>query len=64
MTLRPFEHLTATSLKQASALFAKHRKKAVIVGGGTDLLGVLKDSVRPANPIYWSTSNPSRNYDS
>lgn len=50
MTLRQFEHLTATSLKQASALLAQHRKKAAIIGGGTDLLGVLKDSVRPANP--------------
>jgi len=50
MTLRPFEHLMATSLKQASALLAKYRKKAAIIGGGTDLLGVLKDSVRPSNP--------------
>ena len=50
MVLRPLAHQTATSLAQARALLAEHRDQAALVAGGTDLLGVLNDNIRPVHP--------------
>jgi NADPH-dependent glutamate synthase beta subunit-like oxidoreductase len=50
MTLPPFTHATAASLDEAAALKARHPGVAVVVAGGTDLLGTLKDRVHPATP--------------
>jgi NADPH-dependent glutamate synthase beta subunit-like oxidoreductase len=49
MGLRKFEHIAARSLDEASTL-AGQDKKAVVIAGGTDLLGILKDAVHPVYP--------------
>jgi len=48
--LRSFKHQNVTSLEEASNLLGKYGTKAVAIAGGTDLLGVLKDNVRPEYP--------------
>ena len=48
--LRSFKHRNVTSLEEASNLLGKYGSKAVAIAGGTDLLGVLKDNVRPEYP--------------
>jgi NADPH-dependent glutamate synthase beta subunit-like oxidoreductase/CO/xanthine dehydrogenase FAD-binding subunit len=50
MALRHFEHLAASSVDQAVKLAAAHPDRTAYVAGGTDLLGALKDGVRPAYP--------------
>ncbi len=50
MALRSFKHLNATSLDQTVSVLAKHREKAALIAGGTDLLGVLKDNIHPIYP--------------
>jgi len=48
--LRSFKHQSVTSLEEASNLLCKYGTKAVAIAGGTDLLGALKDNVRPEYP--------------
>jgi NADPH-dependent glutamate synthase beta subunit-like oxidoreductase len=50
MSMRNFEHLSPTSLEEALAEADGKRGRAVFVAGGTDLLGILKDRVRPDYP--------------
>lgn len=50
MTLKNFQHVSASSLKEASAILARARGTAAVIAGGTDLLGVLKDHVHPNGP--------------
>ncbi|MGO9307867.1 MAG: FAD binding domain-containing protein [Spirochaetia bacterium] len=50
MGLRKFDHVTAKSLDEAVALVGSRRKSAVVIAGGTDLLGILKDEVHPVYP--------------
>jgi NADPH-dependent glutamate synthase beta subunit-like oxidoreductase len=50
MALRSFEHVAVTSLEEAVAVAAEHRQTAVLVAGGTDVLGILKDQVHPHYP--------------
>jgi NADPH-dependent glutamate synthase beta subunit-like oxidoreductase/CO/xanthine dehydrogenase FAD-binding subunit len=50
MALRGFEHVSVQSLEQAAAAIAGRGEKAVVVAGGTDLLGILKDNVHPSYP--------------
>jgi NADPH-dependent glutamate synthase beta subunit-like oxidoreductase/CO/xanthine dehydrogenase FAD-binding subunit len=50
MALRPVDHVAAASLDEAARLGATPGKKVALVAGGTDLLGVLKDNVRPRYP--------------
>jgi NADPH-dependent glutamate synthase beta subunit-like oxidoreductase len=50
MPMRHLEHVVASSLDEAVRLSAEHGKKAAIVAGGTDLLGVLKDNIHPSYP--------------
>jgi NADPH-dependent glutamate synthase beta subunit-like oxidoreductase/CO/xanthine dehydrogenase FAD-binding subunit len=45
--MRPFKHLTAQSLEEATALLEQAGGKARIIAGGTDLLGELKDAILP-----------------
>ena len=45
MTLRNFKHISASSLKEATAILSKGNGQAVAIAGGTDLLGVLKDKI-------------------
>ena len=51
MTLRRFEHKTAASVKDAVSLLSARPGKAVAIAGGTDLLGALKDGIRPDYPV-------------
>jgi len=46
--MRPFKHINAASLEQASA--ALGNGDARIISGGTDLLGTLKDNILPEYP--------------
>ena len=41
--MKTFQHCTARSIRQATSLLAKHRGKARVNAGGSDLLGDLKD---------------------
>ncbi len=50
MGMRTFDHIAVTSLQDAVAQVGKHRKAAAVVAGGTDILGILKDDVRPVYP--------------
>ena len=50
MGMRTFDHVTVRSLAEAQAEVGKHRKKAAVVAGGTDILGILKDEVHPVYP--------------
>jgi NADPH-dependent glutamate synthase beta subunit-like oxidoreductase len=50
MSMRNFEHLSAATLDEALRESAGKRGKAAFVAGGTDLLGILKDGVRPDYP--------------
>lgn len=50
MALRDFDHRAASSVDQAVKLAAEHPGRAAFVAGGTDLLGSLKDGVRPDFP--------------
>jgi xanthine dehydrogenase YagS FAD-binding subunit len=43
--LPPVEHLTAHSVDEAVGWLAKYGEKAKVVGGGTDLLGLMKDKI-------------------
>lgn len=48
--MRPFEHVSASSVEEACALLAERPGLARANAGGTDLLGALKDSVYPTYP--------------
>ncbi len=52
MALISFKHSNATSLDQAVSNLAKHKEKAALIAGGTDLLGVLKDNIHPTYPEF------------
>jgi NADPH-dependent glutamate synthase beta subunit-like oxidoreductase/CO/xanthine dehydrogenase FAD-binding subunit len=45
--MKPFMHLTAQSLEEATALLEQAGGKARIIAGGTDLLGEMKDAILP-----------------
>ena len=48
--MRSFRHYQARSLREAASLLAKHRGKAKVNAGGTDLLGCLRDACLPDYP--------------
>ena len=50
MTLRSFKHLEATSLDQAVAISGVQQERTVVMAGGTDLLGALKDNIYAKYP--------------
>ena len=50
MGMHTFDHIAVTSIQDAVAQVGKHRKAAAVVAGGTDILGILKDEVRPLSP--------------
>jgi NADPH-dependent glutamate synthase beta subunit-like oxidoreductase/CO/xanthine dehydrogenase FAD-binding subunit len=50
MTLQPVKYIAAESLQSAEALLKENQGQAVVLAGGTDILGVLKDGVHPDSP--------------
>ena len=48
--MRPFKHIQASSLEEAASL-ASH-EDVMVIAGGTDLLGTLKDECLPWYPNY------------
>jgi NADPH-dependent glutamate synthase beta subunit-like oxidoreductase len=50
MGMHTFDHISVASLDEAAARLGQDRTKAAVVAGGTDLLGILKDGVRPVSP--------------
>jgi len=48
--MRPFIHINARTVRQATAALAKHNGQARLNAGGTDLFGVLKDEFLPLYP--------------
>ncbi|MGB4585903.1 MAG: FAD binding domain-containing protein, partial [Rectinemataceae bacterium] len=50
MGMQKFDHIAAKSLDDAVTQLGKFRKSAVVVAGGTDILGILKDEVHPVYP--------------
>ncbi len=41
--MKPFDYYTVTSVAQAVSLLSKHRHKAAVLAGGSDLLAMMKD---------------------
>ncbi|MBE3063446.1 MAG: FAD binding domain-containing protein, partial [Spirochaetes bacterium] len=50
MGMRTFDHIAVKSLREAVAQVGKYHKRAAVVAGGTDILGILKDEVHPVYP--------------
>ena len=48
--MRPFKHIQASSLEEAASLAS--REGVMVIAGGTDLLGTLKDECLPWYPNY------------
>jgi len=48
--VRTFTHINARTIEEAHLILGKHKGKAVINAGGTDLLGALKDEILPSYP--------------
>ena len=49
--MRPFEHLNASSTKDAVRLLSEKKGKARVIAGGTDLLSTLKGEVHEDYPV-------------
>ena len=50
-----FTHYNARTIREALDLLEKHRGKAKLNAGGTDLLGTLKEAASPTIPRRSST---------
>ncbi len=48
--MRSFQHIDVKTLSEACRLLKKHKEKARMIAGGTDLLGILKDKILPSYP--------------
>jgi NADPH-dependent glutamate synthase beta subunit-like oxidoreductase/CO/xanthine dehydrogenase FAD-binding subunit len=48
--MREFKHINVKSPQTASAALEKCKGAAVLIAGGTDILGILKDEVHPVYP--------------
>ncbi len=48
--MRPFKHIQASSIEEAASLAA--HEDVMVIAGGTDLLGTLKDECLPYYPNY------------
>ena len=48
--MRPFKHIQASTLEEAASLAA--HEGVMVIAGGTDLLGTLKDECLPVYPNY------------
>jgi xanthine dehydrogenase YagS FAD-binding subunit len=50
--MKEFTHINATSVDSAVSALAEYGDKAMVLAGGTDLLGELVDRVSPTQPEY------------
>ena len=48
--MKYFKHSNASSVDEAISQLKDHKGKAVLIAGGTDLLGVLKTEILPDYP--------------
>jgi xanthine dehydrogenase YagS FAD-binding subunit len=48
--VKPFKHFNAYTVNEAGAIIGRYGRRAVIIAGGTDLLGKMKDQVLPTYP--------------
>jgi xanthine dehydrogenase YagS FAD-binding subunit len=48
--MKSFEHVNATSIDEAIKTLEYGKGKAVLIAGGTDLLGITKDRILPDHP--------------
>jgi len=48
--MKTFNHIDVKTVKKACTLLKEYRGKARLIGGGTDLLGILKDRIVPDYP--------------
>lgn len=48
--MKPFKHINAKTVNEATALLQKYKGKARLIAGGTDLLGILKGNILPKYP--------------
>ena len=48
--MKPFKHFNAYTVDEATAIIGRYGRRAVIIAGGTDLLGKMKDQVLPTYP--------------
>ena len=48
--MKKFKHFNVYSIDEAVSLLGKYGDKACVIGGGTDLIGKMKDAILPAYP--------------
>jgi len=48
--MKSFSHINAKTINEAVKLLKNYKGKAKVIGGGTDLLGALKDEILPDYP--------------
>lgn len=48
--MKSFKHIDVKTVNEACGLLGKHKGKARMIAGGTDLLGILKDKILPSYP--------------
>ncbi len=48
--MKSFQHIDVKTVSEACRLLGKHKAKARVIAGGTDLLGILKDKILPSYP--------------
>jgi xanthine dehydrogenase YagS FAD-binding subunit len=48
--MKSFNHFNATSVREAVTLLKNHRGRAMVIAGGTDLIGILKDRILSSYP--------------
>ena len=48
--MRKFSHVNAKSVDEAVSLLGRYGEQAVVIAGGTDLLGKMKDKILPTYP--------------
>lgn len=48
--MKTFTHFNASTIEEAVSLLGRYRGKAVLIAGGTDILGKMKDRILPTYP--------------